>query len=406
MRKISLALIGFFVLFLGSVQAQNQPKTDSLQYEKRKLKIEEVNFTSSYYQQDGNNSAVTGGIGTEKVTDFATTLELKMARFDKNGNKHNFNFEFGLDVYTSASSDKIDPNTVSSASKGDQRIYPSVNYQFQNIQKKYGLGGGLSFSNEYDYTSFGINTAFVKSSKDNNREISVKASVFLDSWTKVILPVELRPAGYGSGSEEDELPVDSRPRNSYNLGLSFSQVINRNLQMAILIDFAQQTGLLGTKFHRVYFADGSLRTENLPNQRFKIPIGLRMNYFLGDRMVLRGFYRYYWDTWQMQAHTLQSEIAYKITPFMSFSPYYRFYTQTAVKDFAAYQQHQSNEEFYTSDFDLSQFQSHFFGLNLRFHSAEGLLGIKKFNTLEIRYGHYERSTNLNSNIVSVAMTFK
>ena len=45
----------------------------------RTLKLDEVNFVSAYYNQDGNHSAVTGGIGTEKLIDFANSIDLKLS---------------------------------------------------------------------------------------------------------------------------------------------------------------------------------------------------------------------------------------------------------------------------------------------------------------------------------------
>ena len=51
--------------FLFSHQAKAQNDSVATNYKKQKLKIEEINFISSYYTQDGNNSAVTGGEGTE-----------------------------------------------------------------------------------------------------------------------------------------------------------------------------------------------------------------------------------------------------------------------------------------------------------------------------------------------------
>jgi hypothetical protein len=130
MKKIYLHI---FLLYMGVLSsfAQIRPKTavaDTSNYQSRKLKIEEVNFVSSYYSQDGNNSAVTGGIGTEKLTDIANTFDLQLSKINKYGNKNTFAFELGIDHYTSASSDKIDPNTISSASSADTRIYPSLNW--------------------------------------------------------------------------------------------------------------------------------------------------------------------------------------------------------------------------------------------------------------------------------------
>src|SRR5205809_8052553 len=104
MRKLSLGMIALFFNMLSAFSQQ----TDSTQYSSKKLKLDEVNLVSSYYRQDGNNSAVTGGIGTEKLTDLSNTLDLKLIRSDKYQRQHTLNLEIGLDHYTSASSDSID----------------------------------------------------------------------------------------------------------------------------------------------------------------------------------------------------------------------------------------------------------------------------------------------------------
>src|SRR5579875_3087683 len=115
MRKLSLAVIGMYLSILSAF-AQDKTVADSTQYKSKKLSLDEINFVSGYYHQDGNHSAVTGGIGTEKLNDFANTIELKMSKYDSKWRKHSFDFELGVDHYTSASSDKIDPYTISSPS--------------------------------------------------------------------------------------------------------------------------------------------------------------------------------------------------------------------------------------------------------------------------------------------------
>jgi len=65
-------------MYLGILSGFSQPVQDSTKYKTRKLQLEEINFVSGYYRQDGNNSAVTGGIGTEKLTDFTNTLDVKL----------------------------------------------------------------------------------------------------------------------------------------------------------------------------------------------------------------------------------------------------------------------------------------------------------------------------------------
>ncbi len=398
MKKIVIT-VAALVMCLNVAKAQNDSTSN------RKLKIDEVNFITSYYHQDGNNSAVTGGIGSEKLDDFGNSIDLQLSRFDKKNNKHTFGVELGIDVYSSASSDKIDPTTISSASSKDVRISPSLNYLKENAKNNTALGGGVSFSQEFDYTSIGANVLFAKATKDKNREFSAKASVFLDTWS-VILPVELRNIETDFKYKQG----DNAPRNSYNLALGLSQVVNQRLQVSILTDIGYQTGLLGTAYQRVYFGDNgnNAYSEKLPDNRFKLPVGLRANYFLGDKFILRSFYRFYTDSWNLTAHTAELEIPYKITPFVSVAPFYRFYSQSGVDYFKPYKEHllSDNSEFYTSDYDLSKFTSHLFGLNFRMVSANGVMGVKKLNVVELRYSYYNRSTDLTSHLITLALKFK
>ncbi|HKL91564.1 MAG TPA: hypothetical protein VJ880_10315, partial [Allomuricauda sp.] len=43
-------------------------------YKKRVLESTEVDILSSYYEQTGNNASVTGGVGTEQLTDVAPSI--------------------------------------------------------------------------------------------------------------------------------------------------------------------------------------------------------------------------------------------------------------------------------------------------------------------------------------------
>lgn len=395
-------------MYMGILSAFAQ--TDSIAdttYKSRKLKVEEVNIVSGYYQQDGNNSAVTGGRGTEHLTDLANTFDLNVSKYGKKSYiKHHFNFELGIDTYTSASSDKIDPSTISSASMSDVRIYPSLSWNIENEQKKTNFGIIGSFSNEFDYTSIGGGVNFSKASKDNNTEVALKLQAFLDTW-KVILPIELREGGSAHNElEEHDENSQYSPRNSFSGSFSVSQVINKRLQALIMVDPTYQQGLLATKYQRVYFNDNSVNSETLPENRYKLPIGLRLNYFLGDRVILRSFYRYYTDSWGINANTFELETPVKITPFVSLSPVYRFYQQTKADYFAPYAAHQMSETYFTSDYDLSKFNSNYMGLGLRLAPPKGVLGWDRLKTMELRYGHYNRSNGLNSNIISMNLKFK
>lgn len=392
-------------LFAGMLAAFSQSQhSDSTKYKKRKLSFEEANLVSSYYHQDGNNSAITGGIGSEKLTDISNSFELKLGLTDKRERKHVFDLELGIDHYTSASSDKIDPATISSASYADTRFYPSINWSVENLQKGSTYGAGVSLSSEFDYRSLGWNVMMARKTKDRNGELSLKLQAYLDKL-KVILPAELRP-GYVSGQPDEESAYATASRNSFSASLGYTQIVNQRLQVALLADVVYQHGYLGLPFHRVYFNDGVVAVEKLPENRFKLPLGARVNYFLGDHLVLRSYYRYYHDSWGLDAHTASLETSVKLTPFFSVSPFYRYYTQNGVKYFAAYQAHADTQEFYTSNYDLSAYSSHFWGAGFRIMPPGGVLGISHFNMIEVRYGHYNKNNGMQANIISLNIRVK
>lgn len=398
-------MIGLFlIMFSAFAQPSNR---DTSQYKPRKLSFEEANLVSSYYKQDGNNSAVEGGKGSEKLTDISNTLDVKFIRYDKKDRKHSYVGEIGMDHYTSASSDKINPYTISSASYADTRLYPSFSWDMENQQKGSSVGAGISLSSEYDYTSIGAHVNFSQKTKNRNGEFTAKGQVYIDKL-KYILPVELRVGGNPNSDNGEGDNYSSKSRNSYSGSLSYSQIVNTRLQLMFIADLVYQQGYLGLPFHRVYL-QGNTTTpvvEKLPDTRMKIPLGFRANYFAGDKVILRSFYRYYTDDWGLSSHTLQLESSVKVSPFLSITPFYRYYTQTAIDYFAPYLTHKTTDQYYSSNYDLSAFNSNFYGAGFKVTPAKGVFGIQRLNTLEVRYGHYSRTTGLSSDIISMNIKFK
>ena len=173
-----------------------------------------------------------------------------------------------------------------------------------------------------------------------------------------------------------------------------------------IADLITQQGYLSLPFHRVYLDDDSVNQEKLPDTRLKIPLAVRASYFFGDNIIIRAYYRYYSDDWNLKSHTADLEIPVKLSQSLSLSPFYRYYTQTAIKYFDAYKQHSAADQYYTSNYDLSGFNSSFIGMGMKFTPPKGVFGIKHFNTLELRYGHYSRTTNMVSNIISLNIKYK
>ena len=110
MKNISI-IVFVFITTLGFSQ-----KKDSTEvvYKKRVLESTEVDFLLSYYKQDGLHSAVSGGIGSEKLTDLASNIVVAMPLNDDDV----LTIDAGISAYTSASSSNINPFNATGASGG------------------------------------------------------------------------------------------------------------------------------------------------------------------------------------------------------------------------------------------------------------------------------------------------
>lgn len=422
MRKICLTVIGMYLMLLHAF-AQSTTK-DTSAYTPRKLRLDEINLVSSYYWQTGDHSAIQGGIGSEAVTDLANGIELKFVGYDGLLRKNTLTAGLGIDYHTAASQAWVSKTGASSTT--GTRVYPSLKWERENEQKGTQFGVGASYSSEYNYHSIGLETDLSVKNKTNG-EFGLKLSGYFDQ-VKLLRPSEFnttdtitntggttsyttasgRTVTLSSGGtyvNEGSSAIPSSPRNTYTASFSFTQIINTRLQGALLLDLVTQNGYLGLPFHRVYFKDGVDSVEKLPSTRFKLPVGLRLNYFLGDRVILRSYYRFYIDDWGIRSHTASLEVPVKITPFFSISPFYRYYVQTAANYFAPYQTHTESQTYYTSNYALAAFHSHYFGAGIRL-SPPGGIAHTILSTLEIRYGHYTQTTDLVSDVVSINLSFK
>ena len=432
MKKISLTLIGLYLLFLHGFSQVTEHYTNI--FKAKPLKLEEINLVTSYYSQTGSHSAVTGGgnatignqvlNGSEQLTDFANMLELKLVGYGETGLKHTILAGLGIDHHTAASQRWI--SSTGASSPQGTRVYPSINWTEENEEKGTEFGFGSYYSHEYNYNSFALDGHYGFKNKTGG-EFSGKVSAYFDQ-VKLIYPSELIPTtaiagvlpydvniiktnasggggGYYGPGVASTPSIPSSPRNTYTGSLTYSQVINKSTQFSLLFDIVKQDGWLGLPFHRVFFTDGSEKIENLPHSRLKIPVGARFNYFIGDDIIVRTYYRFYTDDWGLVSHTASIELPYKFTPFFSISPFYRFYTQTATKYFAPLGMHTVTDTYFTSNYSSAAFNSNYFGLGLR-SAPPGGFSNTYLSALELRYGHYAQSTDLNSNVISLHFTFK
>lgn len=428
-------------LFLTSFLGFSQQQSDSVKrYKKRVLETMEVDFLTSYYSQDGDNAAVSGGLGTEELTDATGTIIIAIPLNDDDV----LTIDAGVSAYTSASSSNVDPFdgngeadpfvASSGASGNDVWTNLIASYSHTSDDRDQIWSAKISVSAEYDYFSFGFGGAYSKLFNEKNTELSIHGTVYLDTWN-AIYPFELRPfSPNGNGLDNgffldntitgnpsynpDFTPFENENRNSYNLGFGFSQILHKNVQGSLSLDLIQQQGLLSTPFQRVYFADVADSfienfqladaVEQLPDSRFKIAIGGRLNWFLNETFVLRTFYRYYSDNWGISSHTANFELPIKLSDKFTVYPSYRYYQQTAADYFRPFETAISTEQFYTSDYDLSEYKANQFGLGASYTDIFTKAHIWKFGLkrIDLKFYKYDRDTAFTSSIITVGFSFE
>lgn len=456
---MKIKIVALFILLSGIVFSQE--KTTSPTFKKRVLESTEVDFLASYYNQDGSRSAVSGGLGSEKLTDVASNIVIAMPLNDDDI----LTIDLGLSAYTSASSSNINPydsgakptpwQASSGASKSDQLVSAVASYSHSSDSRNFIWNADASFSNEYDYTSVGFGGGIARLFNEKNTELSLKVNAYLDQW-RPIYPKELEEySKYGSNftnqgylggitvldqngqatngySPSAFKTISAVSRNSFSASFGFSQVVTKKLQFSVFFDVLQQQGLLSTPYHRMYFADkanfyiGQAQSisnyenasntgvykladdiERLPDSRFKLPIGARLNYYINEHFIVRTYYRFYSDNWNIQSHTASIELPVKLSDKFTIFPMYRYYKQTASKYYAPYETHLSTETFYTSDADLAAFFANQYGFGVNYTDIFTAAKLWRFGlkNIDFRFNHYQRSDKLNANIATVAFKF-
>lgn len=391
-RYILVSALLAFISF--SLKAQK----DTSLFKKKEINKTDIEVLYSQYNQDGQNSAVTGGIGTEKLMVYAPSLKIS-----KQVNSNTFTLKTGADIISSASTDNID-YIVSSASRRDTRLYSNIGFGHNYDKKRIGMSAGTGFSIESDYASIPLNVGLKYSDKKKMRSYYLNILMNFDDlrWgrlnedyyhpEKLIYPSELRNREW----HENYL------RQSYNFRFGFTQILNKRNILGLYPEFTIQNGLLSTPFHRVYFDDNSLKVEKLPDQRLKALLGLKLNSFVSNNVILKNRIDLYSDNFGIAGIVLENETILKLSSRFSISPTVRLDIQKGSKYFAPYMMHTPDKSFYTSDYDLSSLRTYQLGLGLRYLALKSLKKNLLFDEVKLRYAYYFRSNQLHAHIISCA----
>ncbi len=393
--KKKYLIIGSLAFFQFIARAQ-QPKDTSAVHKVPKTAIELV---YNQYNQDGENAAVTGGVGTEKLQVYGPSLTVIRSWKNKA-----VSVNAGVDIISSASTDNID-FVLSSASAIDARSYANIGYEQDFDEQGLTVYGGVGFSIESDYFSVTSKLGVAKQNKTKSRKYTAQFQMFNDDlrWGRLdgneqgpaflIYPSELRSREWH----------DTYRRNTFALKLGMMQVVNKRNTIGIYPEVVYQKGLLSTPFHRVYFNDGSLRVEDLPDERLKFGVAAKWNSFVGGNVILKNTINGYTDDFGILAFAIENETVIKVKPFLTVLPTVRFYAQQGSTYFQPFGGHRLDARYYTSDFDLSTLETYSAGLGVKYSPSNYKAKRLTYNTIVLRYNYIQRSTDLSAHMFSITL---
>jgi hypothetical protein len=133
-------------------------------------------------------------------------------------------------------------------------------------------------------------------------------------------------------------PGFRRDNTRQHYGVGLTQILTRNLITTLNFETVTDEGFLNNPYRSVRYLDpGSARgfsfePELYPETRTSNALGLRARYFLPYRAALEGEYRFYTDTWEIEAHTASLTYVHPWGPF-TFEGKFRYHDQTGAAFF-------------------------------------------------------------------------
>lgn len=264
-----------------------------------------------------------------------------------------------VDMVSSAS---IDVETTASEYT-EERTQTSVGIDYLTGKTTMSLGATTSKENDYDATTygFGISQDFFGDLSTLGLSVS-----FGDDIVR------------RNGDDEFE---DEAKRTRY--GLSFSQVITKDMIAGLNIETVIDEGFLNNPYRSVRYcvqgdasncASAANESELYPRTRNSDAIALRTKYFLPYRAAVKFEARAYRDSWGIEAHNWELKYVHPIGDQWLLEAKFRQYNQTKGADFYAdLFDFKEATNFRARDKELSQYTNTNIGLGVTYDVRVGWL---------------------------------
>ena len=283
-----------------------------------------------------------------------------------------------IDVVSAASANALD--VVSHASAVNEAIGIELTSRFE-LSDDDQLTSNITWHEEEPFGSGSFGLGYSHAMADDNAVLGISAQATFDRFDNLL------PDGGRHGR---------RNRTALNGNLNFLQLLSPTTVFDASYGLTFQQGTLETTYNSVPMADGVNRSNELfPHTRTRHAMQARVAQHLpASHTTLRASYRYYTDSFRLDAHTAEFELHQYLLPRLIARGSFRYYTQTGVDFFStALPWQESPLGPRTADSDLARFHAREYGLKLLW-LARGQ------SSLDIGYFHYFRDNGLHANVLS------
>lgn len=153
--------------------------------------------------------------------------------------------------------------------------------------------------------------------------------------------------------------AEKADRQNYQLGLS--QVLTPNTVAGLDLEVVTDEGFLQNPYRQNRYLDPNDPTsfryqpERYPRTRTSIAAGFRARTFLPWRASIGGSYRYFTDSWGIDAHTLQAHYVHSLSPRLTVEGGIRYYRQSEADFYSDLYAFQNSQTHLARDKEMSRF---------------------------------------------------
>jgi hypothetical protein len=158
----------------------------------------------------------------------------------------------------------------------------------------------------------------------------------------------------------------------YRVRTGLNQILTPTLTAGINIEGVVDEGYLNNPYRTVRYLDptsdagfGS-QTEVYPNTRNSFAVKFSTSYYLPYRAALFGHYRYYNDSWDIEAHEMEITYRHPFGESFLLELKYRTYQQTQANFYSDLFSHKDAQNFLARDKELSDFDDVTVGLGFTY----------------------------------------